>query len=233
MGLVHSGSHRGRVRCAVLVGLVAAGLTWAAVAGASRPTTDAENAAISAAVVPDADPSCFTTRISTADESWALFSSAAHAASSCVAGGGYVVLHNAGGAWKDVLETSDVGACPLKGVPTPVALDLKICAKPGPKLYVLRGDKLVSKPKTLSQGAHGIYRKLHWTGWGTATAVGHGELFYEDAYDKMTIPIRITLTHRRLCGLQRTYFDLSAKPTKPTGKGQFFEGKIHLGCGYE
>jgi hypothetical protein len=215
--------------------VLAAGLLGTTAAIADRPATPDEAARIVSGYDPDADVACFATRVSTADATWALLSTARDAPSTCGGGDGFLVLHDAGvPGWEVVAETGGIEPCPFKGVPDAVAKDLRICEPPSRKVFVARGSSLVFKPKMLIQGAHGAYVKLRWSHWGASTAVGRGTLDYSDP----SVPryrVRITLSRIALCGAQRTYQDMKVTwADRPKGaRKRFFEGKVHAGCGYD
>ena len=73
------------------------------------------------------------------------------------------------------------------------------------RVYVGRISSLVYRPRTLNQGAHGFFEKLAWRGWGRAAARGRGKINYADRYDQFRLPVRVTLSRVRLCGLKRVY----------------------------
>jgi osmotically-inducible protein OsmY len=185
---------------ALLLALVALGACVATAAFASRAATDQEAAAVAAAA--NSDPQCVTVRISTVDESYAELYSAQNP--DCTDADGAAVFHKSGTTWKDIYENSGQEGCPRE-MPQAVAIDFKICSRPGKRVYIARLGHLVYKPRSLVQGAHGGYERLQWKGWNTATAVGTGVLDYQDAYDTFDLKVRITLTSRGTCGNKRAY----------------------------
>jgi hypothetical protein len=213
---------------ALLLALLALGATLAATSAfASRAATDQEASEVAAAE--NSDPQCVTVRISTVDESYAEVYSAQNP--DCTEADGAAVLHRTGATWKSVYENSGQEGCP-KELPQAVAIDFKICTRPSRRVYIARVGHLVYKPRLLSQGAHGEYRKLHWKGWNSATAVGTGELFYEDAYDKILLRVRIVLTSRGTCGNKRAYQHMKVTVTNGTAQDRrnFRDNNNALGC---
>ena len=130
----------------------------AARAQADRPPSDSEKAAILQGFGAKVDASCFMVQVSSVDSSWATIISAQpmpgetqdEFVSRCMPGDGVVVMHNPGAGWKIVTEGSDFGLCPIKGVPDAIALDFKLCRKPG-RTMVARGNHLAYKPRTLGR----------------------------------------------------------------------------------
>ena len=96
-------------------------LVLAAPAAADRPATPTEAAAIAGG-----NPACTTVRVSTVDESWAIYYSSGN--QNCAGANGVVTVHQVAGRWKVTHENSGYPfVCPIRGIPTAVARDLKLC----------------------------------------------------------------------------------------------------------
>jgi hypothetical protein len=196
-----------RILAAIIV-FAAIGLA-AAAAHADRPPSDSEKAAILQGFDAKADASCFMVQVSSVDSSWATITSAQpmpgetqdEFVSRCNPGDGVVVMHNPGAGWAIVTEGSDFGLCPIKGVPDAVALDFKLCRKPG-RTMVARGNHLAYKPRTL-----GRYTRLHWSHWGDRVATATGSL---DG-----TPIRLKASDLQACGVHPTYLRITAGTHRP------------------
>jgi hypothetical protein len=61
------------------------------------------------------------------------------------------------------------------------------------------------KPKTLPEGAHGLYVGLRWRRWGQSRAFGRGWLDYADRTTHFRVRIRIVLSLIRSCSGRRAY----------------------------
>jgi hypothetical protein len=74
---------------------------------------------------------CQVVTISTVNRSYASLSWPAQLSRSCerVAADGLVLMHRAAGGWRFVTDGSSF-KCPIKGIPTKVGYDLKVCVKP-------------------------------------------------------------------------------------------------------
>jgi hypothetical protein len=199
-------------------------------AGAVRPATPGENAAIAAALqVPDG---CIQSDISTVDATWA----AAYvlADEDCPAGDGAIILHLTD-AWRPVYEgPADETPCPLDpAVPDDVARDLELCFKPSTKVYLAYYDgKLKYKPSKLIAGAHGEIQKLSWKSWGKLKATGKGTLDYADAYTHFKAPLKLTLSDRGYCGHKRAYLRITTAAARASDrrKLRFITGVTELSC---
>jgi hypothetical protein len=73
---------------------------------------------------------CQVVTISTVNRSYASLSWPAQLSKSCerVAADGVVLMHETGGGWRFVTDGSSF-KCPIKGIPTKVGSDLKVCVK--------------------------------------------------------------------------------------------------------
>src|SRR5690348_15126870 len=114
--------------------LLASALLVLALAGtalARRPATDAERAGMASAL--GFTPQCVTAFVSTVDSSYGKL--VPTNASGCAMADGFTVLRHVGGSWVQAWAGSDYGACPIEGVPTRVALDLRACRKA--RAYIL------------------------------------------------------------------------------------------------
>jgi len=110
-------------RLLVICALVAVGLAGTALA--RRPATDAERSAMASAI--GFPPACVTAFVSTVDGNWGKV--APTNASGCPMADGFSVVQNKAGTWSEAWAGSDYGACPIDGVPTRVARDLRACRK--------------------------------------------------------------------------------------------------------
>ena len=132
---------------------------------------------------------------------------------------------------------NDIYLCPSK-IPARIGEDLRslggwqVCRGTSRRVYTVRGDWFVVRPRRLSQGAHGSYEKLRWRHWGTRRAVARGQLRYADADDAFTVPVRITLSRRGLCGAFRTYLRMSMRFVRSADARRYgaLDGALNLTC---
>jgi hypothetical protein len=87
-------------------------------------------AAVSAKQLSKRQAACQVVTISTVNRSYASLSWPAQMSRSCerVAANGVVLLHQTAGTWRFVTVGSSF-KCPIKGIPTKVGYDLKVCFK--------------------------------------------------------------------------------------------------------
>jgi hypothetical protein len=181
----------------------------AATARAERPPSDSEKAAILKGYGATVDASCFMVSVSSRDSSWATVAFAQplpgetvkQFTDRCNPANGVAVMHNPGSGWTIVTEGSDFGLCPIHGVPDAIALDFKLCTKPG-RTMLAHGNHLVYKPRAL-----GRYTHLRWRHWGAAVATATGR--YDGA------PVRLKASRRRACGIHPTYLRVTAGSARP------------------
>ena len=117
----------------LLVFFVAVGVALPAAAVAHRRATKSERAAILKAVVRQhqlskAQAACQTVTISTVNTHYATATWPRKLSRAClrVAADGVIIEHQTARGWTLVSDGSDL-RCPIKGVPTRVARDLKVC----------------------------------------------------------------------------------------------------------
>jgi hypothetical protein len=154
---------------------------------AHRPATSAERDAIAQAMGVPAE--CATVVVSTVDPAWARFTAAASPSSCRDLGDGWVVLQRQPSDWKVITDGSDIGPCPEPHVPIGVGLDLEICRRVSPGMFLPcarlgavtsysfrrrpRGSCTISRPDVpLSEGMDLTH--LHWSRWGGHVAHGTG-----------------------------------------------------------
>jgi hypothetical protein len=87
-------------------------------------------AAVSAKQLSKQQAACQVVTISTVNRSYASLSWPAQLSKSCerVAANGVVLMHETAGGWRFVTDGSSF-KCPIKGIPTMVGYDLKVCVK--------------------------------------------------------------------------------------------------------
>jgi hypothetical protein len=201
------------MRIVVAIAVLAAVALGAARAQADRPPSDNEKGAILQGFGAKVDASCFMVQVSSVDSSWATIASAQpmpgetqdEFVSRCNPGNGVVVMHNPGAGWAIATEGSDFGLCPIKGVPDAVALDFKLCRKPG-RTMLARGHHLAYKPRAV-----GGYTHLRWSHWGERVATATGRLG--------SAPIRLKASDLQACGVHPTYLRITAPKHRPVTSG--------------
>lgn len=159
-------------------------------ASADRAATKEERAVILAEIDP-AIEYCFAARVSVVDDTWAAVFSASPRPVGCDRiGDGLLLSHrDPTGAWTFVYEGSaEYPPCPSLGLPTPVGVDLEVCAAPIPRskttvtCFVGKKMRLKVKPRACRLGRTGPgslkLTSLRWTGWGTAAARATGRTKY-------------------------------------------------------
>ena len=218
--------------CAALLVTIGAMATMPSDARGSREATEQERAELLKAINASMSAECYLISVSTVDPAatWASVSYDIECIEAQEYLWGFVrVLRRGPSGWvvvatgRDLIDATDyigndVTLCPSK-IPGRIGEDLRgsgtidgeLCLGRSRRVYAVRGNWFVVRPRRLSQGAHGTYEKLRWRHWGTRRAVARGELRYADAQDAFTAPVRITLSRRGQCGTRRTYLRISMR----------------------
>jgi hypothetical protein len=204
-------------RCLLTLLALLAGLAFGerTTALADRPPSAEEASAILTDFGASSEPSCYDVRVSEVDPAWARVTFARalpdetpdEYLARCNPSDGLTVRHNDSTSWRSVTAGSDFYLCPIKGVPTDVALDLRICRRPE-RVLIPRGTSYVYRPRTLIQGAHGAYTHLRWHNWGKPSATATGVLEYEDAYTHFRARVRLRASARQQCRTRLVYLRL-------------------------
>lgn len=192
-------------RLLVICALVAVGLAGTALA--RRPATDAERSAMASAI--GFPPACVTAFVSTVDGNWGKV--APTNASGCPMADGFSVVHDKAGTWSQAWAGSDYGACPIDGVPTRVARDLRACRKARAYILCLPRGTSFRKPRAhprrcTTLGPHDSFAqamnltRLRWRGWGRRVARGRGiERGFHLPYSHVRVRLK-AYRRRRACG---------------------------------
>ncbi len=163
-------------------------------AHASRAPTDAERQAIANSV--GIAPQCLDIAISTVDESFAVERPASGAG--CSPGNSFVLMRTTGdGRYQPVLFGFGRERCPLAGVETAVAVDLKVCAAPAPKVYVPVSGKFRERPSRLGLSKKRTITNLAWSKWGGTTAQARGR--HRKRGSRRPVRVTIRLSGRTTC----------------------------------
>jgi hypothetical protein len=86
-------------------------------------------------------------------------------------------------------------------------------------VYAVRLDgHFVYKPRTLGQGAHGLFEHLRWRHWDGPAATSSALFDYADAYDHFTAPVRVTLSRIGHCGRHRVYRRLTVRAARASDR---------------
>ena len=214
-----------------------------------REATEQERAELLEALNDSSSAECYEFSVSTVNPAWASAWFSADCVEAWPERSGFVrALRREPSGWvvvatgRDLIYTQDysgddIHLCPST-IPARIGEDLRdsggwpLCRGTSRRVYTVRGDRFVVRPRRLSQGAHGTYEKLRWRHWGTRRAVASGQLRYADAHDAFTVPVRITLSRRRLCGPLRTYLRMSMRFTQSADARRYgaLDGARNLTC---
>lgn len=105
--------------------------------------------------------------------------------------------------------------CPVTGASRPTEVVVAFTRRE--RVYVTgtgRGGARSYKPRVLPFGVRSAIVGLRWSGWGSATAVGHGRVEYNSCVPNCAqarpsyFPVRATLTRRRACNGFAQYLTL-------------------------
>ena len=221
----------------------------------SREATEQERAELLKAINASMSAECYEFSVSTVDPAaaWATVSYDLECIEAHEYLWGFVrVLRRGPSGWvvvatgRDLIDATDyndndITLCPSK-IPGRIGEDLRgyggldgeLCLGTSRRVYAVRGNWFVVRPRRLSQGAHGAYEKLRWRHWGTRRAVARGELRYADAQDAFTAPVRITLSRRGQCGTRRTYLRMSMRFVHSADARRYgtLDGARNMTCPY-
>lgn len=195
-------------RAGMLAGLL---LVVAPAAHASRPAADAERAAL--AQLSGISGACLDIAFSTVDPTYAAYGFTG--AAGCPDRGNMVVVRVAATGFQVVGFLTGGELCPLDGIATPVALDLKVCKEPPPATYLPDGVTLREQPAKLTLPKKGgALSALDWSSWGGTSAKAKGR--YRAAKARKSVSVTVTFSGRVTCtGGKRIYTTL--KITAPRG----------------
>ena len=155
-----------------LAALAALCLAIVPAAGASRPATDGERAAL--AQLSGINGACLDIAFSTVDPTYAAYGFTG--AAGCPNKGNMVAVQGSSTGFKVVGFLTGGELCPLEGIPTPVALDLKVCKEPPPPTYLPDGKVLREQPTKLTlTKKRGSLSVLQWSSWGGPNAKARGK----------------------------------------------------------
>lgn len=200
----------------------------AATAGAARPATWPEVAAIAPAVGLDA--ACLSASISTVDATWATAQDIN--TGDCPTADGLVVVHFDGSAWQQVTSGSDFGFCPVSGVPDAISAEFGLCRPVTAASYVLGSSSFApmgdgfgsSKPTRIFNGGDpsGLVTHIRWRHWGSAKAIGFGRnaIFRpHGGYYARLARIELRATRRSTCDGNPAYTHMDVRvPRRPGGR---------------
>jgi hypothetical protein len=100
-------------------------------------------------------------------------------------------------------------------------------------VYTVRIDgRFQYKPRTLGQGAHGVFEHLHWRHWDSPRATSSALFDYADAYSHFTAPMHVTLWHIGRCGNRRVYKRETFRPVRASDRKRlaFTTGTFKVLC---
>ena len=131
--------------------------------------------------------------------------------------------------------------CPFSGTTEAVELTIRYTRRE--RVYVTgsgRGGRRAYKPSTLPFGQRSSIVGLRWSGWGSATAVGHGRVEFNNCVPSCAearasyYPVRATLTRRRECNGYAQYLTLRFRYTtaaRPEGLPSTYREQFGSACG--
>jgi hypothetical protein len=198
-----------RLRVHAAVATAAILLACAPAAHASRPASDAERAAI--AQLSGISPACLDIAVSTVDPAFAAYGFTG--TPGCPDKGNMVGLQAGGAGFRVVAFLSGGEQCPLEGIATPVALDLKICREPPPATYLPLAGTLREQPAKVTLAKKGALSSLVWSSWGGGTAKAKGRFRAPGA--RKSSAVSVTLSSRITCSTgKRIYTKIKITPPR-------------------